>query len=72
VDVGGSGGGGGGRGGAAVLALLGLHQGWAADASACAARSRPRAAGGGQQCLLCLAMATQSSGVVWVVAAGQR
>lgn len=36
----------GGMGGAAALALLGLHLGWAADASACAAYSRPRRNGG--------------------------
>ncbi len=46
---------GGGRGVAAALALLGLHQGRAADALARAARSRPRAAGGGQWRLLGLA-----------------
>jgi hypothetical protein len=51
MDIGGggssSGGGGGGGGGAAVLALLGSHQGRAADALAHAAHSWPRAAGGG-------------------------
>ncbi len=57
VGSGGGSGGGGGRGGAAALALLGLCQGWAADASACAACLRPRAAEGGQRRLLCLAMA---------------
>jgi hypothetical protein len=41
------GGGGGGRGGGVVLALLGSCWGWAADAPACAACLRPRAAGGG-------------------------
>ncbi len=53
MDVGGSGGGGG-RGGAAALALLGSHQGRAADGLARAARLQPRAAGGGQRHLLCL------------------
>ncbi len=70
MDVGG--GGGGGRGGAAALALLGLCQGQAADALARAARSRPWVAGGGQRRLLCLAMAVQSSGVVWAVGARRR
>ncbi len=58
MDVGGgsgSGGGGGSRGGGVALALLGSRWGWAADASACAARLRPRAAGGGQRRLLRLA-----------------
>ncbi len=52
---GGSGGSGSSRGGAEALALLGLHWGWAADAWARAARSWPRAVGGGQQHSLCLA-----------------
>ncbi len=49
MDIGSGGGGcgGGSRGGAAALALLGLRQGWAADASAHAARLQPRVAGGG-------------------------
>ncbi len=54
MDVSG-GGGGGDRGGAVALALLGSRRGWAADASACAARLWPRAAWGRQQHLLCLA-----------------
>ncbi len=58
MDGGGGGGsGGGGRGGATELALLGLRQGLATDVLACAAHLQPRAAGGGQRCLLCLAMA---------------
>jgi hypothetical protein len=59
-------------GGAALLALIGLHQGRGADTSACTALSQPRVAGGGQRCLLCLAMAVQSSGVVWAAAAERR
>ncbi len=59
-------------GGAAVLALLGLHHSWAADASARPVGLQHRAAGGGQRRLLCLAMAAQSSGVVWAAVTGQR
>jgi hypothetical protein len=57
------------QGGAEVLASLGLHQGWVADAPACTARSPPRAevrggqrrlpavvAGEGQRRLHCLAL----------------
>ncbi len=72
ISSGSGGGSGGGRGGAAALALLGLCQGRAADALACAARSQPRAAGGGQRRLLRLAMAAQSSRVVWAATAGQH
>ncbi len=56
----------GGRGGAAALALLGLHQGQATVASACAADMRPRAKlGEGQRCSRCLAHFAGGPGQGW-------
>jgi hypothetical protein len=54
----------GGRGGAAVLALLGLHWGWAADTLACTAGLRPRAKVGGSSGA-CVARLT------WLAAQGE-
>ncbi len=58
MDIGGGNGGGGsgGRGGAVALALLGSRRGWATDALAHAAHSRPRVAGGGAAALALLGL----------------
>jgi hypothetical protein len=54
------------QGGGTALALLGSHWGHATEALACAVCLQPRAAGGGQQHLLCLACVGVGPLVRWL------